>query len=590
MPNFPFSFFKSSSSGVIPIPVDEVITFDTLTNATLATTAQVNASTFGTVLAAFTFADGGGNHSPANSIKGSTTVTWPAWPQPFSVGGVTVPVTSNMAAQKDAQLEAVESGSWSFNTNSTTKFLYGAMFYWDAPTANQVEGRSMDILTTQTSSAGPAGALGTWFQVNYALSTLDFEVENNSTTTFNSSVRTPGGIVTGRVYVFQAIVDYANGTQTNVWFDTSTTPWNQVGQEFTFSTAVGTAANIGGPFQMFDFDNATWTGHALFYLKNIFFQNNPTGFINVTLGLRHPDNFVATVTGFTSVSLAWSAVSQASSYDIDQSTDGGSTWSNISSSLAATSLAVPRLTSNQAYVFRIRSHVGAQLSNYVSSNSVTPHTIDMLGYWELDNPGSGVATDLTTNGNNGTFPNGGTQVVGVGGVGHATSFNGSTQFALFGDPALFQLTGDLTVNVYVNFTVLPPIGAYTFISKNSSTSNGYAFFLIAGAGGFIGTTFLTDATAQGSPSFVTGTWYMLTMTYTLATKALNVFVNASNVGTATGTNNGIIDAGNLIVGQAPASYGFGAGQFLNGEVQAFKIWNRVLPQAEITALAGTLPP
>lgn len=596
---FPFSFFKGSSTGAA-IAVDEVITFENLSNipaADFATNAQVNGGTYGTLLSGFQFLASGTPHDPALSYKGSTAVAWPAWPAPLSVGGSVVPRTNNMAIVKNARTLNAEDGQWNFNTNTITKYLYGGMFYWNAPTANQNPGpTSMDLLSIQ-----PTGgtAVGTWFQVNYAGTGLALEYETNEPFTGELN---GAAIVTGRVYVFQAIVDHVAGKITTAWWDTSTTPWNQVGSELTTSTHVGTAASLA-LFELCPFNTATWNADpALFYFKDLFIQKNPTGFINVTLGLRFPDNFTATVTGFTSVALSWSSVSQASGYDIDQSIDGGVNWTNVVTNYNNNLLAVTGLTPNASYNYRIRSHVAGLLSNYGFSNQAVPHTVDWLGFWMLDNPGSGVATDLTSHGNNGTYPNGGTQVGGAGMSGFGSKLTpGSAQFVNLGNPALFQLSGSFTANVWVNFTHLPTITTeMAIMCKASGIGNGWNMCNVFGVSGSLSLMatvnrvdpWFNSNNAAANTVFTAGVWSMCTVTYDASTGTLSIYNNGALQSSGSVTPTAITDSGSaLMVGITQDSaiftvFGSTSPYYLDGAVQGAAIVNRAMSAAEVAAQFG----
>lgn len=598
MPNFPFSFFKNAASGATPIPVDEVITFENLVNSGLSTNAQVNSSTYGTLLNGFQFLATATPHDPAISFKGDSSVTWPAWPSPLSVGGVVVPRTNNMAIVKNARTLNNEDAQWNFNTNTATKYVYGALFMWNAPVANQNPGpTSMDLLSIQPTGGTGERAEGTWFQVNYAGNSWSFEYE----TSLPSTLDLFGTVIqTGIVYLFEAIVDHVAGTITTAWWDTSTIPWNQVGGEGVTTTHVGSATSLA-LFELCPFNTATWNADpALFYFKDPFIAlgANAVFPINATLGLRHPDNFVATVAGFTSVNLTWTAVSQASSYDIDQSTDGGVNWTSVSMALAATSKSVTGLTSNVNYVFRIRSHVGSQLSNYGLSGTVQPHTVDWLGFWMLDNPGSGVATDLSIHGNNGAYPNGATQVAGAGGVGHASLLTAaSSTFVDLGNPSLFQLTGSFSLNIWAKFTTVPGAGVSQGIFAKNFASSGSGFILMcpdpAGAPSVVGFANLKSPWFAGNfsstnPTLVNGTWYMLTLTYDASTGTIAVYVNGAIGTTGTVSPTAITDSGtNLLIGQIQGGSPFATSpNYMNGAVQGAGILNRAMSAAEVLAQVG----
>jgi hypothetical protein len=119
-----------------------------------------------------------------------------------------------------------------------------------------------------------------------------------------------------------------------------------------------------------------------------------------------PTSLVATPTGITSIALTWTAGSaDSTAQTLDYSTDGGSTWTNISSSLAGNANSYS-FSSNPGtgYLFRVAATDAAGASSYVVTNSAVDSIVyGMVGWWDGSDAtslytGSGHSSPVSANG------------------------------------------------------------------------------------------------------------------------------------------------------------------------------------------------
>jgi hypothetical protein len=88
-----------------------------------------------------------------------------------------------------------------------------------------------------------------------------------------------------------------------------------------------------------------------------------------------PSNVTVGTVAATSVGLMWNDLPTANSYKVQQSADGGDTWTDVTSqrggapTVAATS--VTSLTASTAYQFRVAGVFGSDTGSYSSPVSVT---------------------------------------------------------------------------------------------------------------------------------------------------------------------------------------------------------------------------
>lgn len=564
-------------------PVDQV--FDWSLSTSHSSVAQFNASMFGGAVNAVSF-DSGGAHDPSTAFLG-VSGNLMAFRTPVKIGGTTYTGSAGGWTLKRDATVAAEEAYFSLPILTHTKILWAGFIQFNIPPADNTSVTDLDHIYIDTT-----GGAGGFLIGQEAFSTgHGTGLETGNPTAFGARVP----VTTGVTYYFNLYGDTGAGTATWVMWNPAAN-WNQIGLE---STAALGGADILA-IRLCAWDGNTITGGDVrFGSMFVAYDGNAILPSQAVLGLRSPDNFAGVPASWSSVSLSWTAVSQASSYNIDQSSDGGSTWSRISTSLAATSLSVTGLTVNQAYIYRISSNVGSLTSNTVNSNSVTPITVDMKGWWKLGEGNTALATDFSGNGFNGTFPNGSTRVTGVGGVAHANHMtNGGGDFLNLGNPSGLVITAALTFSMWVNFDTWPQ-GAIQLATKfQASNEASYAFVSAPnGGGGFLG---FANAVGTGpswpnivqaaSQTFSPSTWYMVSYVFDGANKLISVYVNGVQEAIAGTTDSAIADSAGaeVLVGVTQANYGFGS-TFVATDmaIQDVRIWNRALSTAEILGVFNT---
>lgn len=84
-----------------------------------------------------------------------------------------------------------------------------------------------------------------------------------------------------------------------------------------------------------------------------------------------PTNLVASSITSSGCTLTWTAVAGATTYRVQKSTDGGQTWSDISSDPTTNTKVVTGLTTATSYRFRVASIMSGDLSSFSSYVTVT---------------------------------------------------------------------------------------------------------------------------------------------------------------------------------------------------------------------------
>ena len=103
-------------------------------------------------------------------------------------------------------------------------------------------------------------------------------------------------------------------------------------------------------------------------------RNETKTTLNLTPGANPPQtptNLVASNVTSTGCTLTWSAVSGATSYRVQRSTDGGATWTDVSIDPSTNTKSITGLTTATSYKFRVASIIDSVLSAFSSSVSVT---------------------------------------------------------------------------------------------------------------------------------------------------------------------------------------------------------------------------
>ena len=210
-----------------------------------------------------------------------------------------------------------------------------------------------------------------------------------------------------------------------------------------------------------------------------------------------------------------------------------------------------------------------------------------VGYWPLSlydaNATNGIATDVSGNGNNGSFVNiytGFNDATGPSAyITNGVTFDGSTTYVSIPNAALLNFGGQITMEAWVQPSN-PSAGAdMDLLGKGYDTSQGYdevAVRLDSG-GGFHGGTY---AQSPGNKGPIAGTqttnWTYLVSTYDGTN--WNLYVNGTMIASAPDTVGAINFNDSWALGDGTAQ---GSGRILNGNLSEAALYTNALTPAQI---------
>jgi hypothetical protein len=123
---------------------------------------------------------------------------------------------------------------------------------------------------------------------------------------------------------------------------------------------------------------------------NIFFDISNTNFIIGPPALcGDASGLIASAITQTGASVSWTAVSGATSYDVDYKTNASSTWTNAATATTATSVNLTGLTAGTLYDWRVRATCPAGAGNYVQAQfTTTAPPVTCPGIYDVNTNGS----------------------------------------------------------------------------------------------------------------------------------------------------------------------------------------------------------
>ncbi|MET3886103.1 fibronectin type III domain-containing protein [Niastella sp. OAS944] len=109
---------------------------------------------------------------------------------------------------------------------------------------------------------------------------------------------------------------------------------------------------------------------------NIFFDISNTNFtITAGSGCGAPSGLTASGISTTSATIGWTAVSGATSYDVDYKASTSGTWTNAATATTAISVGLTGLTQGTTYDYRVRTNCASGSSAYSSAQFTTNSTV-----------------------------------------------------------------------------------------------------------------------------------------------------------------------------------------------------------------------
>lgn len=160
----------------------------------------------------------------------------------------------------------------------------------------------------------------------------------------------------------------------------------------TFSTLVASTANDGSEAVTIPNTPTTTARIKVEAVGNIFFDISNTNFtITSGSGCGAPSGLTASSITTTSATVGWTAVSGATSYDVDYKLSSSSTWTNAATATTATSVSLSGLTSGATYDYRVRTNCSSGSSAYTTAQFTTTGTVTCTAP-------SGLTSSVTTTG------------------------------------------------------------------------------------------------------------------------------------------------------------------------------------------------
>lgn len=203
----------------------------------------------------------------------------------------------------------------------------------------------------------------------------------------------------------------------------------------------------------------------------------------------------------------------------------------------------------------------------------------LAGYWPLDNGSGTTATDVSTNGNNGTLTNGPTWTTGQ--IGSAVDFDGTNDYINAGTDASLVFTSKRTLSawIYIDGTMVNG-DTYRIIYKHSSGDTNAYYGLSVGHNGF--GIKLTSYQGGGggnisSSAFLNaGQWYHVAATFDQPTVSL--YINGALDSTQQDTVGGgyASGSGTTYIG------GISGEGYFNGKIDEVRVYGRPLSADEIS--------
>jgi hypothetical protein len=143
----------------------------------------------------------------------------------------------------------------------------------------------------------------------------------------------------------------------------------------TFSTLVASTPNDGSEAVTIPNTPTTTARIKVEAVGNIFFDISNANF-TITSGssCASPAGLTASTITTTSATVGWTAVSGATSYDVDYKATSSSTWINAATATTATSLGLTGLTTGTTYDYRVRTNCASGSSAYSAAQFTTTGT------------------------------------------------------------------------------------------------------------------------------------------------------------------------------------------------------------------------
>ena len=287
--------------------------------------------------------------------------------------------------------------------------------------------------------------------------------------------------------------------------------------------------------------------------------------------------------GSSQVSLSWSATSGATSYLVKRSTAPGGSYTTIYTG-TATSYADASVSPGVTYYYIVVAVNAAGESVATTALSGMANIAMPKVHLRFDETTGSAVADASGNSWNGTLMGGSTWTTGK--INNAVSLSGTTNYATLSSGVVAGL-GDCTVATWVKINT---IGNFSRIFDFGTGTTNYMFLTPSSGTSKMRFGIRTPSVSEqqiNSATIVstTGVWTHVAVTFSGSVGTL--YINGVSAGTNTGMTLTPSSLGLTTQNYLGRSQ-FSADPYLNGTVDEFQIYGRILSAAEISALAAPL--
>ncbi|MFA5932493.1 MAG: DUF2341 domain-containing protein [Microgenomates group bacterium] len=226
---------------------------------------------------------------------------------------------------------------------------------------------------------------------------------------------------------------------------------------------------------------------------------------------------------------------------------------------------------------KVQSNMGS--GEVLGNKLIDPLSTGLLGYWKMDELSGTTTVSDSYRSHTGTSTS--STNVTTGKFGNARSFNGSQYISVTHNSSLSPSA--ITISAWVYTTSQPGVGtSYQFVEKSANDSYRYR----VNAGGTIGVFDQgCGISCLSSPGNIPlNQWNHVV--YTGDSTGLKMYLNGSLVASnSTAYSGGAANTNNLLIG---GSY-FGTAEYMIGNIDEVRLYNRSLSATEVTALYNWTP-
>jgi len=207
---------------------------------------------------------------------------------------------------------------------------------------------------------------------------------------------------------------------------------------------------------------------------------------------------------------------------------------------------------------------------------------DLIGWWKLDDGSGTTAVDSSGNDNDGTLVGSPQWVVGK--IGGALQLNGTSDYVNCSNDAVFDITEQVTLSVWVNTNDAGNGQHNPYITKGDTTyglkhhtSNGIEVFIYDGD--------WYQARSDALDSSFNSIWHHVAGTYDGI--QLKLYIDGALQTTSDHVGSIATNQFAVNIGRNSEAEADDGGRFYEGAIDDVRIYNRVLSSAEIAYLADT---